>query len=121
MQNLKFLSQSRYTFKNLREEIMYIYLACLLEKGKIEQAKNLLIRCRQYFKFQNLFRYIYVSNFCLQEGLFDEKVEKAAFVANNFENNFESKVFENYLRGKSIAVVGNSGCELGKGKGISYV
>ena len=39
---LKFFSQSRYTMKNLREEFMYIYIACLLVRGYVEEARKIL-------------------------------------------------------------------------------
>lgn len=117
MERLKFLSQSRYTMKNLREELMYIYMACLLEKGKTEDALKILMQCKEYYKFKDLHRYIYVSDFCLQNGISTENSIKSTYIAQCFDKNMNSGILENYLRGKSIAVVGNSGCELGLGKG----
>ncbi len=117
MDRLKFLSQSRYTMKNLREELMYIYIACLIEKGEIEEAGRILMFCKEYYKFKELHRYMYVSEFCLRHGISTENSVKSAYIAQCFEKNNTSGRLEEYLRGKSIAVVGNSGCELGLGKG----
>ncbi len=117
VQYLRLLSQSRYAFKKLREEFMYIYIACLIEKNLIEEARKIVKMCSSHFKFENLFRYIYVSDFLLCCGVSNEKSQKAAYIMQCFERNLNSGEFVNYLRGKKIAVVGNSGCELGKGKG----
>lgn len=117
LNQLKLFSQSRYAIKNLREEIIYVYIACLIERGEYKQAQNVLRLCQFDFKFASLYRYPYVSDFCLQNGVSDTASEKSAYVARCLEENMNSGEFEKYLQGKSIAVVGNSGCDLGKGKG----
>jgi len=110
--------QGRFAYKHLGEnDLYYIYLSCLLERGEIKQAKKILNYGKNYFSFDNLYRYIYLCDFARNEGITSEETEKSSYIAHCFDKNIQNESLKKFLAGKSIAVVGNSGRELGLNKG----
>ncbi len=109
-----------FSFRDLkdyppREVLMYI--ASCLNTNRIEKAQNMLSKYVDLFGLDEIWRFVQVAKFAHEQGLSDEKIEKAAFVFDKLEENRKNKVFEKLVEGKTVAVVGNGPSEIGKGKG----
>lgn len=82
-----------------------------------EFALELLRKFIKKYGLDNVAYYLNVAVFAYNNGYKNEQVEKAVFIYNQIEENLKNKLFENYLKDKNVAVVGNCGCEIGTGHG----
>lgn len=82
-----------------------------------EYALALLINFIKKYGLNNVAYCLDVAVFAHKNGYKDEQIEKAVLIYNQIEENLKNKLIENYLKDKKVAVVGNGGCELGKGRG----
>lgn len=96
-----------------------IYISSLYERNNFDLAQDILIKYVEKYKFLDIHRFPFVSKFAKQIGITnnDNDIEKTIFISNKLDESIENKIFENAIKGKSIAVVGNGPQELGKGKG----
>lgn len=115
--HLRYLSLSYSNIKLLSNNLWYIYLSCLLVRNEYAQAKAFLDRLIQFNATEGLEHFLMASDFAVQNGIMNEKVEKAAFVFRKLMDNTNKEAFISYIKDKKIALVGGSGCELGKNKG----
>lgn len=94
-----------------------IYISSLYERNNFDLAQDILIKYVEKYKFLDIHRFPFVSKFAKQIGITNNDIEKTIFISNKLDESIENKIFENAIKGKSIAVVGNGPQELGKGKG----
>ena len=94
-----------------------IYISSLYERNNFDLAQDILIKYVEKYKFLDIHRFPFVSKFAKQIGITNNDIERTIFISNKLDESIENKIFENAIKGKSIAVVGNGPQELGKGKG----
>ena len=58
-----------------------------------------------------------VANFAYENNFKNEDIEKSAFIYRQLKQNLKKKSLEKYLKGKIVAIVGNSNYEIGTGHG----
>lgn len=114
---IKLLSQSPYLFKTQPHVFWLQIISSLLEYGAKEDACRVLKDYVYHYGVQDISHYLQVAHLAVENNIIHEEIQKADFVYKNFNNKNYIEKFKQYLRGKSIAVVGGSGCELGKNKG----
>lgn len=94
-----------------------IYISSLYERNNFDLTQDILIKYVEKYKYLDIHRFPFVSKFAKQIGITNNDIEKTIFISNKLDESIENKIFENAIKGKSIAVVGNGPQELGKGKG----
>lgn len=115
--NLKLLASSPNVFNKMPNQTWLIYISCLLERNIVDEAKKILKRYLYMFGTKDIKHYFLASALATEYGITDERIRKTANVWSKLNDNSRNKSFHNYLKNKRIAVVGGSGCELGKNKG----
>ncbi len=106
--NLTFLNEKR---RKRRKLISYI------NKNNTKKAKKLLFFMVQKYGSDCIKKNLLIANFA-KKFFNDEEILKTAKIYEVFEQNKNSKILEKFITpNKTIAIVGNSGCELGKNKG----
>ncbi|GHU95432.1 hypothetical protein FACS1894208_08230 [Clostridia bacterium] len=114
---LDFTGRSFWSWKNEDNRIWLVYCACLIERGKREDAENLLKKYIGFYGLKDVECFLSVSQLADTIGLSNASVKKASSVLTQLEYNRESAIFKKFITGKTIAVVGNGGSDLGKGLG----
>ncbi len=102
---------------NSLPEVQLLYIVCLLERGDEDLA---LVCLKDYFTkygLEKISNYMPVAALAVKNGISDPLIEKSAAIFNHLEKNRAEKFFENFLSGKSVAVVGNSPNVIGRGCG----
>ena len=91
-----------------------ILISCLIEANRINEAEDVLYRyCNEYGN-KDIFRFLQVSKLAVKLKI-KANAGNAAFVYDRLEINRRNGVLANLIKNaSSIAVVGNSGRELGK-------
>ena len=85
--------------KKLKEDLIKILIFLLV----------FLIFILGYIVYQD----IQISN----ENISNENIEKSVLIYNKLNENIEKNIFENAIKGKTVAVIGNGPQEIGKGCG----
>ncbi len=116
-QQLHLMSLSPLMFDKMPDITWVIYIACLLGIQNFEQANKILEKYIYKFGTKNLHRILPVADFALQKGFSSEKIKQSSELWKFFTDKSIINSTKNYFVGKKIAVVGGSGCELGKNKG----
>lgn len=116
-EQLRLLSLSPLMFDKMPDIVWVLYIACLIEIKNKKQAQNILEKYVYKFGLKNLHRILPVANFAEQNGYNSEKIKQSAKIWRIFSDKDYINQTKDYFVGKSIAVVGGSGCELGKNKG----
>ncbi|GHV07473.1 hypothetical protein FACS1894217_08390 [Clostridia bacterium] len=111
---LDFISQGQWAWKNEDSRIWLIYCACLIEKGEIDGAAKILNIYKGRYGLLNIEKFLTVATFARSIGIRNSSIDKANIVFNQLENNIKNNIFKQYVRGKTIAVVGNGDTEIGK-------
>ena len=114
---LEYLAQSPYQWNVQDSKIWLVYISCLLEKGKKEQALNALIKYASKYQYKDIERYLLVAQFAYMNNLRNEEIDKANFVYQKLEENRKNNVLAKLLENKTIAIVGNGPSEIGKSNG----
>lgn len=114
---LEYLAQSPYQWNVQDSKIWLVYISCLLEKGKKEQALNALVKYASRYQYKDIERYLLVAQFAYMNNLRNEEIDKANFVYQKLEENRKNNVLAKLLENKTIAIVGNGPSEIGKSKG----
>lgn len=113
-QKLELIFQSFDTCINYDNKIWLIYLHSLIEQGRIEDAELFLNRYVYYFGQVDFEAILLIAKFVYDRGYKSDVIKRSAEIYDHITKNILNK---NIFEGKTIAVVGNSGCELGKNKG----
>ncbi|MBE7711995.1 MAG: hypothetical protein E7Z92_07665 [Cyanobacteria bacterium SIG31] len=93
-------------------------LAYYIKKKKSQKALSQINYIIKKYRIEILQKNLLIAHYSKENGFVDENILKNAKIFNTLEINEKNCLFENYLKqNKTIALVGNSGCELGKNKG----
>lgn len=93
-------------------------LISLIKNKKEKKALRLLELVIEKYGLDFIRKNIFLSNFAKTNHNQDETILKNSHVYEVLNRNREAKLFDKYLTSdKTIAIVGNSGCEIGKNKG----
>lgn len=108
-------------WENELHDLWLIYICCLLENDEKQHAINVLKKYINRFGTENVERYLPVANLYAQSvSGCPEQILDAQKVYEGLQKRQQGQIFEDYIRkGRSIAVVGNSDREVGKGQGKS--
>lgn len=117
MEKINFYAKSDWCWRNEDKKIWLMYTSCLLEIGQNEKAKQILTQYMARYGTKNLERFLPVAVFAKELGVSSEEIEQANEVFKVLEYNSNTKLFNEIVKGKNIAIVGNAGCELGQKKG----
>lgn len=118
LEHIKLLSKSSIMLETLSNDVWLIYLSCLLLFNKKTEAQSFLKIYHYYYSDKNIENYIIVSNFAKENNITNDLINKSSMIWSNVCNRKNVNDFDNYLKNKTIAIVGGSGCELGKNKGL---
>ena len=118
MQKLDFLSKSMWCWEHENPRIWLIYICCLLETNQLDRAKEMLERYISIYSEKNIFQFLPVASLANTLGIHSEEIDMAAVVFGILEDNRKNFLFQNIIKGKTVAVVGNAGCELGLKRGV---
>ncbi len=99
------------------KKLYLIYIGCLVEKSLDEKAIVCAKRYIANFGYDIIETFFPVSKLLVKYGIRNDLIDKSNYIWKCVQHNVETNVFENYLKDKTIAIVGNNGSELGKGKG----
>ena len=94
-----------------------IYISILCENNKFDKATTLLIDYYNKFGYLDIHRFLFVSKLAKSLSIENDNINKSILIADKLDNSIKNNVFENLIRGKTVAVVGNGPQEIGKGKG----
>ena len=97
--------------------LFHALLVSLILEKQYDKAKILLRRSLPLFGYVWMGCDLNVLSFAYEQGYVTDVTRKGYEILQVVNKNLEENLFENYLKGKTIAIVGNGGMELGKGKG----
>lgn len=117
MELYDFFIKNDYFEKNLHYEYWLIYISCLYEIGNKNLAKDILYKYINRYGTKNIHRFLLVSKLTSELGIENESIAKASYIYDCLEENRRNELFENIIRGKKVAIVGNGPSEIGKGNG----
>lgn len=89
----------------------------MYEQNNFDLAQDILIKYIEKYKFLDIHRFSFVSKFAKQMGITNNDIEKTIFISNKLDKSIENKIFENTIKDKRVAIVGNAPSEIGKSKG----
>ncbi len=98
-------------------KIWLVFMIELLKQNREDEARMLLRRYVNTVGYLDIAKFLPVADFAYKNGFYTPDIKKASYVFAKLEENKNRNLFENYIKGKSVAIVGNSGGELGKNKG----
>ncbi len=115
--SLQALASSKFCWLSENNKLWLLYMHILIENDIPKQVSTLAKRYTYFHKLKDIEYFPLVANYFHSHNLTNEKIEKSAFVCQKILESEKNQVFENLVKGKSIAVVGNGPYELGKKKG----
>lgn len=113
----KNIEEKRNVWAKIRNEFWLFYISALCEKKQFENAEKILKKYVQIYGYKDIHRYLLTAKFATKSNFLNENIEKAALVFDKLENNRRSNLFEKFIKGKTVAIVGNGPSEIGKNKG----
>lgn len=111
---LKNIFQISNTEDKYNNKIWLIYIHSLIEQNNEEDALTYIKKYIQLWGTDELHQNLTVAKFAEMHSISNEKIKKSVFIYDNLLNNI---VDESLFKDKTIAIVGNSGCELNQNKG----
>lgn len=111
------LEYHRFSLNILNQKSRLIYISCFLQEKERDLA---IIALKDYirdFNLENIEDLMPVADLAAACGYSNEKIEQSANIYRAFKMYQNSGEFEKYVRGKSLAIVGNSPEIIGSGKG----
>lgn len=93
------------------------YIDYLYKTGKKEKAKEILHKYMEKFLLEGIENFFSVSIIAEEEGIDDERILKTAYVGKKIEEAAENNLFEKFIKGKKVAIIGNGPQEIGTGNG----
>ncbi len=117
MKSLRQLYLNDAVWKKESNEIWLIYISLLLEHNLAEEAKDVLLRYIHKYSTKDIAKSALVSELAFRLGYRNRAITATQTVWKILKNNTAKEEFLEYIKGKSIAVVGNAGTEIGTGNG----
>lgn len=97
--------------------IYLMYLQVLLERGEEKRCEIGLKYYVSKFGLTEIESFLPLSSFAVRHQIQNDKIKKAAFIFDTMEDNRKHNRFVDWLKGKSLAIVGNSPNIVGSGLG----
>ena len=99
-----------------------IYISSLIEIRHEDKALIVLEKYYENFKDKDIHNFYPVSDFMMRkfidkQVIINEKIQKSAYVFRIIQNNMKQNIWEKYLTGKRVAIVGSSDRERGLNHG----
>ena len=99
-------------------EFWFLYLYLLIDNNRHFEANFLLKRIlSSKIITPDFFRYLRICDFADKNGIKNANIEKSAKIYRKLNESYQNKTLYNLLKGKKVAVVGNSPYEIGKKSG----
>ena len=118
LDDLKYLSASKYNWKKSKNKLWLVYLAMLIENDKNENdIENIAKKYLYFHGLKEVDIFISVSYWFHKHNFTNPQIEKSAKIYEKILKTKEDNVFYNLIKDKKVAVVGNGPCELDKNKG----
>ncbi len=116
--SLKLIFNNPAVLSEIPSRIWLVFISSLIEKNLNNEVRKFLKLYLNSFGLKDIKNYFYLSEFMCKNKLTEDKeILRTAKIWEKLNNKTYVEKFRNYLKEKRIAVVGNSGCELGKNKG----
>jgi len=93
------------------------YLSALLRTGRMDDAREILKRCVKNYGLSAIEIFPPVALFARDNGYSNRKIDRAAELMLIVRENEERGALASYFSGKTVAVVGSSPLECGRGRG----
>jgi len=94
-----------------------LYLSALLRKNRVDEALDILKRYEKNYRLSEIETVPAAALFARDNGYFNRAIEQAAELMRIVRENERQRTFVRFISGKSVAVVGNSYLESGRGRG----
>ena len=94
-----------------------LYIMSLLYLEQTEQSEIYLKKYIAKFGLDKIEYFLSIADLAFSLGYHSEVIDKSAAVYRAFQENEQNNTLKELLAGKTIAIVGNSPCQLGKGLG----
>ncbi|MCL2202479.1 MAG: glycosyltransferase family 29 protein [Defluviitaleaceae bacterium] len=117
LHELENLALSHWSWKYEYKQLWLIYCACLLDKGRDEEAERVLKRYEKLYKKHEIEQLLPVADFASRIGISNDSIEKSSLIYKMFQKNKKTNHIVSYMKDKKIAVVSNGDACLGKGLG----
>lgn len=95
-----------------------IYISCLFETDK-KSAVEVLNTYIKHFGLKDVYKFVNVSFLADENHISNGDIRKTLAIWNNLNNNRAKERFNQYIKDKKIAIVGNSGVEIGTSNGAA--
>ncbi len=114
---LKVFDQSFECWQRDNSLMWLIYIASLYERGDEESAAVILDKYIDQYHLKDIDRFFKAAEFAHKMGKRNAKISKSYGILRVLNNNHVETKYEDYIKDKSIAIVGNGGGCIGRGKG----
>lgn len=94
-----------------------IYIAVLYENNYLDKAKNILINYFDKFQYLDIHRVLFVSKLAVEMYISNDDIIKSSLILDAINDSRGKNEFEDFIKGKRVAIVGNGPQEIGKGRG----
>lgn len=101
----------------MSQQISLIAISTLLENRSYAQAEFLLNKHIKKYGMSAIPKFLLVSDFCKSINITNTEIVQSAKIYEHIKNNQEKLLLEEILQNKTVAIVGNSPCEIGQNKG----
>lgn len=92
-----------------------IFLSALIERKEFDLADKLLREYINVYKEWDIYRYLLVSDYVYSKSIIvNDLVKDSSILLNHLKNNLRLKVFQNILKDKTVAIIGNGPSEKGR-------
>ena len=105
------------TWERTNNRAWLVYLSCLIENDDNKMAEKVLGEYCKFYGLKDIEKYLLVSKFCDKMAINNLEIKKSAEIYDGFNNNYLLDSLYNKLKFKSIALVGNSPCEINSNVG----
>lgn len=99
-------------------QISLIAISTLIENKSYAQAEFLINKHIKKYGITDIPKFLLVSSFCQSINITSNEIVKSAKIYEHIKNNQEKLLLERILLNKTVAIVGNSPCEIGQNKGF---
>lgn len=102
-------------YKTINCHFYLVYMSAVAEMGYCEQASIIYDKYSEKYGLHDLFRFIPTVYLAEYLKINDQDIDKTKYVFEKMRQN--TGAFAKLVKNKSVAVVGNAPCQLGKGTG----
>ena len=111
------MCNSDYYWNGCNNRLWLIFISVLMLENRYEEAKRILRRYVDKIGYVDIPKFLPVADLAYSENYYTPDIEKASFVYRGLIKNINNKIFENYLKDSTVAIVGNASGEKGKNRG----